>query len=82
MGANGFEDIRNHPWFACIEWDKLYRKEMVPPYKPMVQNAEDVGNIDREFLEEMPTVTPTFEGKVLTDPTAFTGFSYNPSKLG
>lgn len=55
---------------------------MVPPYKPMVQNAEDVGNIDREFLEEMPTVTPTFEGKVLTDPTAFTGFSYNPSKLG
>ena len=66
LGSNGFDEIKNHPWFAGIDWDKLYRKEVVPPYKPMVHNSEDVGNIDREFLVEVPTVTPTFEGKVLT----------------
>ena len=82
LGSNGFDEIKNHPWFAGIDWDKLYRKEVVPPYKPMVHNSEDVGNIDREFLVEVPTVTPTFEGKVLTDQSAFNGFSYNPNNLG
>lgn len=82
LGSNGFEDIKNHPWFACIDWDKLFRREMIPPYKPVVHGTEDVGNIDKEFTDEVPTVTPTFEGKVLTDQNAFNGFSYNPSKLG
>ena len=83
MGSNGFDDIKNHPWFACIDWEKLYKREMVPPFKPMVHGSEDVGNIDAEFLEEVPTVTPTFENnKGLTDPSAFNGFSYNPSRMG
>ena len=38
LGSNGFDEIKNHPWFAGIDWDKLYRKEVVPPYNPMVHN--------------------------------------------
>lgn len=71
----------NHPWFADIDWDKLYQKEVVPPFKPTVSGAADVRNVDREFLAELPTVTPTFEGKVLTDQSAFNGFSYNPTNM-
>eukprot|EP01128_Nolandella_sp_AFSM9_P011656 TRINITY_DN84_c0_g4_i1.p1 TRINITY_DN84_c0_g4~~TRINITY_DN84_c0_g4_i1.p1 ORF type:complete len:513 (+),score=144.10 TRINITY_DN84_c0_g4_i1:40-1539(+) len=45
-------NIRAHPWFADIDWDKLLNLEMPPPFVPNVKSAEDVGNIDDEFLEE------------------------------
>lgn len=79
--GNNIDDIMNHPWFADIDWEKLVRKEVVPPFKPTVHGADDVRNVDREFLAEVPAVTPTMEGKILTDQTAFTGFSYNPSNM-
>lgn len=80
LGSASFEDICNHPWFASIDWEKLFNKQVVPPFKPVVKGAEDVENVDSEFLQELPTVTPTFEGKALTDPSAFEGFSYNRTK--
>ncbi|OAO12084.1 protein kinase [Blastocystis sp. ATCC 50177/Nand II] len=79
LGSGSFEDVMKHPWFRDIDWEKLYKKEVVPPFKPVVSGAEDVRNVDSVFLEELPAITPTFEGKVLTDPDAFTGFSYNPN---
>ena len=81
LGTVSFEDIASHPWFEGIDWEKLYAKQVIPPFKPSVQGAEDVSNVDREFLQEVPAVTPTFEGKVLTDPAAFEGFSYNPTTV-
>ncbi|KAK8796497.1 hypothetical protein WA588_000628 [Blastocystis sp. NMH] len=81
LGSASFEDICNHPWFASIDWEKLFNKQVVPPFKPVVKGAEDVENVDSEFLQELPTVTPTFEGKALTDPSAFEGFSYNPNQM-
>lgn len=81
LGSASFEDICQHPWFSDIDWEKLYKKQVIPPFKPNVKSAEDVENVDREFLAEMPAVTPTFEGKVLTDPSAFEGFSYNPNPV-
>lgn len=44
---------RAHPWFADIDWDKLINLELEPPFVPNVKSAEDVGNIDDEFLEEV-----------------------------
>ena len=81
LGSGSFEEVMSHPWFRDIDWDKLYKKEVVPPFKPIVSGADDVRNVDSEFLGELPAVTPTFEGKVLTDPNAFTGFSYNPNQM-
>ena len=81
LGCSSFEDLMNHPWFRDIDWEKLYNKQMVPPFKPVVSGAEDVRNVDSEFLEELPAITPTYEGKALTDPDAFTGFSYNPNPV-
>lgn len=81
LGCSSFEDLMNHPWFRDIDWEKLYKKQMVPPFKPVVSGAEDVRNVDSEFLEELPAITPTYEGKALTDPDAFTGFSYNPNPV-
>ena len=28
------DEIVNHPWFADINWDKLIKKELDPPFLP------------------------------------------------
>lgn len=35
-GGGGFADIKAHPWFAGIDWDALYNKQVVPPFEPDV----------------------------------------------
>lgn len=27
-------DIKEHPWFECINWNTILNKEVPPPYKP------------------------------------------------
>lgn len=76
LGYNGFDELQKHPWFKDINWDALYRKEVDPPYKPSVKNAESTEHIDDEFVSIIPTVTPTPVNAVLTDQTAFENFSY------
>jgi hypothetical protein len=56
------------------------RKELEPPYKPVVTSDLDVGNIDTAFTSELPTVTPTPADAVLVDEDAFQGFTYNETE--
>lgn len=28
------QDIKAHPYFADVDWDKMANKEITPPYKP------------------------------------------------
>jgi len=44
--------IKAHPFFSSINWEKLYAKEIQPPFLPDVQSPDYVGNIDQEFLDE------------------------------
>ena len=48
----GAEDIMRHPWYAGIDWAKLERKEITPPWIPPVKGAEDTTQIDPMFLDE------------------------------
>lgn len=59
-----------------MDWDKLYRKEIEPPYKPNVKNEESTELINREFISVTPKVTPTPNHSVLTDQLVFENFSY------
>jgi len=45
-------DIKSHPWFRAIDWNKLEKLEIAPPFIPKVSSADDVRNIDEEFLRE------------------------------
>lgn len=31
-----------HPFFDSIEWNKLEKLEISPPYIPFIQNSEDI----------------------------------------
>jgi len=35
-GANDAKDIREHPWFECINWEAIESKTVPPPYKPQL----------------------------------------------
>jgi len=34
---NGSKDIRNHKWFANVDWKKVAKKQVTPPIKPIVR---------------------------------------------
>jgi hypothetical protein len=47
-----------HSFFRNINWVDLRAGKVKPPYKPVVQSAEDVRNIDTLFLNEKIKETP------------------------
>uniref|UniRef100_A0A8D0EA93 Ribosomal protein S6 kinase n=1 Tax=Salvator merianae TaxID=96440 RepID=A0A8D0EA93_SALMN len=79
-GLDGVEEIKRHPFFATIDWNKLYRKEIKPPFKPAVGRPEDTFHFDPEFTSRTPTDSPG------VPPSAnahhlFRGFSFVASSL-
>ncbi|ORX37101.1 kinase-like domain-containing protein [Kockovaella imperatae] len=50
LGAKrGAAELKEHPFFSQIDWDLLYRKQVTPPFKPIVDSDESVANFDPEF---------------------------------
>ena len=49
--TKGAEEIKGHPWFENIDWTALLRSSIKPPFLPILQNNEDVGNFAPEFTE-------------------------------
>jgi len=76
LGYGGAEEIQAHAWFEGLDWAALFRKEIEPPFKPEVRDAEDTSNVDSTFLREVPAVTPTMADDTLVDAEKFKGFTY------
>jgi p90 ribosomal S6 kinase len=53
-GPDGVEEIKSHSFFATIDWDKLMKKEIYPPFKPAVSRADDAFYFDKEFTSKTP----------------------------
>jgi hypothetical protein len=43
-------DIKNHPFFAGLDWDKLMSLDVEPPFKPKVESETDLNNFDSVCL--------------------------------
>ena len=56
-GPNDADDIKNHPFFANIHWDKLMRGEVKPPWAPQIAGSHDTSQFDKEFTS-MPIFSP------------------------
>lgn len=50
------EALKNHPFFAKIDWDKLEKKQVTPPFVPVTSHSEDVRYFDTTFTREIPTL--------------------------
>ncbi|KAH9045506.1 Pkinase-domain-containing protein [Lactarius pseudohatsudake] len=42
-------ELKEHPVFKTINWDALARKQVTPPFKPVVESDESTANFDPEF---------------------------------
>jgi len=73
------ERIRAHPWFRDIDWNRLESLQIPPPFVPVVKSAEDVRNIDDEFLQEdIHADDDPDQPKAQVRSDAFAGFTFNP----
>ncbi|KAI8995040.1 kinase-like domain-containing protein [Pilobolus umbonatus] len=86
LGCNGVDEIKNHIYFADIDWDDIRNRRIQPPYLPSVANELDFTNFDPDFLTMTPALTPAasvadfsediqdiFDGYSFTDECFLTG---------
>ena len=50
-GENGANDIKTSAFFSVIDFDKLFKKEIMPPFKPDVSGALDTKYVPKAYLE-------------------------------
>uniref|UniRef100_A0A665W5Q0 non-specific serine/threonine protein kinase n=1 Tax=Echeneis naucrates TaxID=173247 RepID=A0A665W5Q0_ECHNA len=57
-GADGAEEIKRHGFFSTIDWNKLFRREVKPPFRPAVARPDDTFYFDSEFTSRTPKDSP------------------------
>ncbi|KAL8503852.1 hypothetical protein ACS0TY_022538 [Phlomoides rotata] len=79
LGTGGAAQIKAHPWFVNVEWDRLY--EMEAAFKPEVNGELDTQNFMK--FDELNPPTPSKSGsgpsrKMLLTPKdlSFVGYTY------
>ncbi|KAM9774767.1 ribosomal protein S6 kinase alpha-3 [Syngnathus typhle] len=57
-GPDGVEEIKRHQFFSTIDWNKLFRREIPPPFKPAAGRPDDTFYFDPEFTAKTPRGQP------------------------
>lgn len=56
-GPKDADEIRPHRFFASIDWERLQRGEIAPPWAPQISCSQDTSQFDSEFTS-MPIFSP------------------------
>ena len=70
--------IRSQPFFlGKIDWPRLEKREVEPPYKPKLKSPMDLSYVDTEYTSLTPRLSK-LDGKLLKtiDDSIFRGFSF------
>ncbi|DAZ94392.1 TPA: hypothetical protein N0F65_003256 [Lagenidium giganteum] len=72
-GPRGDKEIFEHPFFAGVDWERLKRRELPPPFKPKTTadptGMPDTSNFPQAFTDqEISDIERGFEGR--SDPNA------------
>merc|ERR1711998_203495 len=82
-GAGDAKLIKDHPFFGAVNWDKLMKKEVGPPFKPDIKGETDVSNFDPIFTQEAAVLTVVDTHLDSKAQQQFSGFTYvGESTLG
>ncbi|XP_072368866.1 RAC-gamma serine/threonine-protein kinase isoform X5 [Scyliorhinus torazame] len=57
-GPDDAKDIMQHSFFTGINWQDVYDKKLLPPFKPQVSSETDTRYFDEEFTAQTITITP------------------------
>jgi len=76
-GERDAAELKEHPFFAGIDWTAFMQGRMQPPWKPNVVGSLDTSQFDQEFTSMQPAVSPdvrdAYFGSVDRN---FEGFTY------
>jgi len=72
IGRNGAAEIKAHPFFDGLEWERL-RDPDAAPYKPIISSTTDTSHFDS--FDERPSSSPSRHSSKDTD-LAFVGYQY------
>lgn len=77
----GLKEMKDQPFFKNIDFEKLYHKNISPPFKPAVSRMDDTYYFDKEFTSREPRDSPAVPPSAGAN-QLFRGFSYiDPSVL-
>ena len=54
-GPGDAADLKAHPFFREVDWERLASGSIIPPWSPGVAGSLDVSQFDTEFTSMMPT---------------------------
>ena len=79
-GPNDAEDIKAHPYFKDVDWNKYLKREITPPFVPKLKNDQDLRYFDKAFTDEAVNTTKTVvpRSRVQSD---YYGFTYIATSL-
>ena len=80
-GENGWENVKNHPYFEGINWDDANNKKLKPPFIPTIENDTDIKYFENTFTDQ-----PISENNDLNDDDKeseeiYQGFTYISNSL-
>ena len=76
----GIEAVKQHPFFAGLDWNALLKKDLKPPLQPKVKDFGCTKNIEGVFLTESIRNTPDILTQDTLNKMHFEGFTYNEEK--
>jgi serine/threonine protein kinase len=77
-GPNDAKDVKAHPYFKDVDWDKYSRREVKPPFIPKLKNDMDLRYFDKAFTNESVNVKQQVARSIQSD---YLGFTYNESPM-
>lgn len=78
-----YEEIKRHPFFSCLDWHDIERRNATSPINVNQRDEEDTSAFDVEFTRMQAAITPVDQETffILSKPESqepFRGFSYYP----
>ncbi|CAI5727563.1 unnamed protein product [Hyaloperonospora brassicae] len=74
-GPCGAQEIMDHPFFADVDWEKLYKRDVPVPFRPVVKCDGEVSNVP-EFFKRQEVVDSVVSDAPIGKSHVFQGFSY------
>ncbi|KAG9348636.1 hypothetical protein JZ751_002376 [Albula glossodonta] len=75
-GPGDASEVQAHLFFRHINWDDLFARKVEPPFKPLLQSAEDVSQFDSKFTSQTPVDSPDDSTLSESANQVFLGFTY------
>ncbi|GAV49892.1 hypothetical protein ZYGR_0S00240 [Zygosaccharomyces rouxii] len=63
LGSNGAQEIKEHPYFSDVDWDRVYEEE--PSFVPSVEDPEDTEYFDLRGAA-IEDFGPDYDGREMT----------------